>query len=236
MCRFCFSAPSWVWTRMLQHTAVVALSNATHNSPTRRYTMSSSGLDKLVDDILIQILQALSVHTILSLRKVSPILIEHKSVPSSKEDETSRRYYLLSKLRCVWYARFCAEVLARNLPPPGPPLPLPLLSATELERRTLRALYLNHAWPRLSANTLVSRHHHGTDARVDQVVFIPGGTELLIVQGDKVVHWLIVSWPGFAQGLKHVGEWTPLEGVPCRVVKDGDVPGIIAIGPRDPLR
>ncbi|KAG8221670.1 hypothetical protein J3R82DRAFT_1955 [Butyriboletus roseoflavus] len=177
----------------------------------------ANGLDTLVDDILIQILQALSVHAVLSLRK------------------TSRRYYLLTKLRCVWHARFCADVLARNLPLPGPACPLSLLSATELERRTLRALHLHHAWPRLSANVLVSKHHHGAGARVDQVVFIPGGTELLTVQGDKVVHWLIVSWPGFAQGLKHVGEWTPFEGVPCRVVKDGNVPGVIAIGPRDSL-
>lgn len=78
-------------------------------------------------------------------------------------------------------------------------------------------------------------NHTGAGERVDQVVFIPGGTELLTVQGDKVVHWLIVSWPGFSQGLKHVGEWTPFEGVPCRVVKDGDVPGVIGIGPREPL-
>ncbi|KAF8552642.1 hypothetical protein OG21DRAFT_1486025 [Imleria badia] len=195
----------------------MALSDATHNSLTTLHTMGSS-LDKLIDDILIQIFQTLSVHAVLSLRK------------------TSRRYYLLSKLRCVWYARFCVEVLARNLPLPGPPHSLSLLSATELEQRTLRALYLERAWPRLSANTLVSRyHHHGAGARVDQVVFIPGGTELLTVQGDTVVHWLIVSWPGFTQGLKHVGEWTPFEGVPCRIVKDVDVPGVIAVGPREPL-
>ena len=125
--------------------------------------------------------------------------------------------------------------MARNLPLPGPARPFSLLSATELEQRTLRALYLERVWPRLSANTLVSRHqNYGTGARVDQVVFIPGGTELLTVQGDKVVHWLIVSWPGFTQGLKHIGEWMPFEGVPCRIVKDGDVPGVIAVGPREP--
>lgn len=153
-----------------------------------------------------------------------------------KGDQTSRRYYVLSKLRCIWYARFCADVLARNLPPPGPPSSLSLLSATELERRTLRALYLEHAWPRLFANTLVSGKQHDDDgARVDQVVFIPGGTELLVVQHDKIVHWLIVGLPGFAQKLKHIGEWTPFEGVSCRIVKDADVPGVIAVGPREPL-
>ncbi|KAF8132899.1 hypothetical protein EV363DRAFT_1473205 [Boletus edulis] len=177
----------------------------------------NGSMDMLVDDILIQILQTLSVHALLSLRK------------------TSRRYYLLSKHRCIWYARFCAEVLARNLPPPGPHLPLSMLSATELERRTLRALHLEQAWPRLSANMLISTEHHGGDSHVDQVVFIPGGTELLTVQGDKVVHWLIVSWPGIAQGLKRVGEWTPFDEVPCRIVKDGEAPGVIAVGPREPL-
>lgn len=56
---------------MLQHTAVMALSNVTHNSPTTLNAMANS-LDKLVDDILIQILQEVSVHAVLSLRKVSP--------------------------------------------------------------------------------------------------------------------------------------------------------------------
>lgn len=221
---------------MFQHPAAIALSNPTHHSLTRLYTMPSCSLDKLVDDILIQILQTLSVHTILSLRRVSPFPLRRGELKERMTEKTSRRYYALSKLRCVWYARFCAEVLVRNLPPPGPLLPLSLLSATELERRTLRALYLDRAWPRLSANTVVSRHHHGTGARVDQVVFIPGGTELLTVQGDTVVHWLIVTWPGCTQSLKHVGEWTPLAGVPCRIVKDGDAPGVIAVGPREPLR
>ena len=78
-------------------------------------------------------------------------------------------------------------------------------------------------------------HQHSAGARVDQVVFIPGGTELLTVQGDKIVHWLIVGWPGLDLGLKHVAECTPSEGVPCRIVKDGDTPGVIAVGPRDPL-
>ena len=77
--------------------------------------------------------------------------------------------------------------------------------------------------------------HHGAEARVDQVMFIPGGTELLTVQDDRIVHWLIVGLPGFAPRLKHVGEWTPPEGVSCRIVKDADVPGVIAVGPREPL-
>lgn len=146
--------------------------------------------------------------------------------------ETARRYYLLSKLRCVWHARYCEEVLQHNLPTPGPQIPLTMLSAAELERRTTRALHLARAWPqRLSAHTLVARHH----THVDQVVFMPGGTELLTVQGDKIVHWLVVSCVGIAQ-LKQVGEWTPIAGVPCRVVKDADVPGIIAVGPREPQR
>lgn len=172
----------------------------------------------------------------LSTQGEFPIFVENENEQAQRESETSRRYYLLTKLRCVWYARFCADVLAHNLPPPGPPCPPSLLSATELERRTLRALYLHHAWPRLSANTIISGHHHGAPgARVDQVVFIPGGTELLTVQGDKVVHWHIVNRPGLPWGLKHVGEWTPFEGVPCRLVKDVDVPGVIAVGPREPL-
>ena len=59
---------------MLQHTALMALSGATHNSPTATYATTSS-LDKLVDDIVIQILQTLSVHAVLSLRKVSPVFV-----------------------------------------------------------------------------------------------------------------------------------------------------------------
>lgn len=58
---------------MMLHAAVVALSDATHNSP----TMASS-LDKLVDDILIEVFQTLSVHAVLSLRKVSPGLDKYK--------------------------------------------------------------------------------------------------------------------------------------------------------------
>lgn len=197
----------------------------------------TNSLDRLVDDIVIQIFQALPVHAVLSLRKVSPHS-RRETRTTHEETKTSRRYHTLSKLRCVWYARFYADVLARNLPLPGPARPLSLLSAAELEQRTLRAVYLERAWPRLSAKTCVSRKddHDGAGARVDQVMFVPGGTEVLTVQGDKVVHWLVVSWPGLSQGLKRVGEWTPFEGVPCRIVKDGDVPGVMALGPREAWR
>ncbi|KAF9237447.1 hypothetical protein BU15DRAFT_75992 [Melanogaster broomeanus] len=170
------------------------------------------GLDKLVDDVLIQVLQTLPVHAVLSLRK------------------TSRRYYILSKLRCVWYTKFCTEVLACNLPPPGPPCPVSLLSSTDLESRTLRALYLENRWPRLSANTIVYKQR---DERVDQVVFMPGGAEFLTVQNNKLVYWYIVSRPGLTQGLKKVAEWVAPEAVSCKVVKDCENPGVIAVGPRE---
>ncbi|KIK93074.1 hypothetical protein PAXRUDRAFT_145849, partial [Paxillus rubicundulus Ve08.2h10] len=172
----------------------------------------ATSLDKLVDDILIQVLQASSAHAILVLRK------------------TSRRYYLLSKSRCVWYARFCAEVLARNLPPPGPPCPLSNLSSTDLENRTLRALHLENRWPSLSPNTLISKQR---GKRVDQVLFMLGGAELLTVQNDTLVYWFIVSRPGSSQGLKKVAEWVAPEGVPCKVVKDCDNPAAIAVGQRE---
>ncbi|KAF9218860.1 hypothetical protein BS17DRAFT_350185 [Gyrodon lividus] len=171
-----------------------------------------ASLDKLVDDILIRILRTLSVHTILSLRK------------------TSRRYYLLTKLRCVWYAKFCAEVLARNLPPPGQPCPLSLLSSADLENRTLRALYLENSWPHLSTNIIISKQR---GERVDQVVFMPGGAEFLTVQNKRLVYWLIVSRPGLSQGLKKVAEWPTPEGVSCKVVKDCENPSAIAVGPRE---
>lgn len=67
---------------MFQRVAVTAFSDATHDSPTPLRTMASN-LDKLVDDIMIQILQALSVRAVLSLRKVSPC--QRRKRESSKE-------------------------------------------------------------------------------------------------------------------------------------------------------
>jgi hypothetical protein len=63
---------------MFQHVAVVAFSGATHDSPTTLRTMASS-LDKLVDDILIQIFQVLSVPAVLSLRKVSLVFVKEEN-------------------------------------------------------------------------------------------------------------------------------------------------------------
>jgi hypothetical protein len=144
--------------------------------------------------------------------------------------KTSRRYYLLSKIRCVWCARFCAEVLARNLPPPGPPCPLSNLSSTDLENRTLRALHLENRWPSLSANAIISKQR---GERVDQVLFMPGGAEFLTVQNNTLVYWFIVTRPGLSQGLKKVAEWVAPKGVSCKVVKDFDNSGTIAVGQRE---
>lgn len=73
---------------MFQHVAIVALSDATHVSPTTLHTMAGS-LDKLVDDILIQILQALSVRSVLSIRKVSPVLVKVENEHAERRQDVS---------------------------------------------------------------------------------------------------------------------------------------------------
>ncbi|KAG1768895.1 hypothetical protein EV702DRAFT_1143371 [Suillus placidus] len=171
----------------------------------------TSSLDKLADDILIQILQALSVREILTLRC------------------TSKRYYSLSKLRCVWYAVFCAEVLARHLPPPGPSCSLSALSSTDLEYRTLLALSLSLGWSRSKANVIVSS---GARETVDQIVLVPGGMQVLTVHGNKVVFWLISGKPG-SHELQNIEAWSLPGDDACMVVKDMECQGIIAIGSRD---
>ncbi|KAG9311245.1 hypothetical protein JVU11DRAFT_8327 [Chiua virens] len=202
--------------------------------------MASSSLDRLVDDILIQILQVLSVTTVLSLRKVS----SHSLFISKKRTNTNKDVR----------RRLDVTIFSVNSDASGTPGSVPRsLDATflYLDRHVLslcspqQSSSSAHCEPSSLTkhghacllNSLISRHGHrtsGVRARVDQVMFIPGGTELLTVHGDTVVHWLIVSWPGLAHGLKQIGEWTPVEGVPCRVVKDGDVSGVIAVGPRVP--
>ncbi|KAG1883781.1 hypothetical protein F4604DRAFT_1736446 [Suillus subluteus] len=173
----------------------------------------TSSLDKLADDILIQILQTLSVRGILTLRC------------------TSKRYYSLSKLHCVWYAVFCAEVLARHLPPPGPSssCSLSALSSADLEYRTLLALSLERRWSRSKANVIVSSRERET---VDQIVLVPGGMQVLTVHGNKVVCWLISGKPGSYE-LQNIGAWSLPGDDTCIIVKDMERQGIIAIGSRD---
>ncbi|KAG1721866.1 uncharacterized protein EDB91DRAFT_229269 [Suillus paluster] len=171
-----------------------------------------SRLDDLVDDILIQIFQALSVREILTLRR------------------TSQRYYSLSKLHCVWYAAFCTEVLARHLPPPGPSRSLRALSSADLEYRTLLALSLERRWSRSTANVIVSNRDREI---VDQIVLIPGGMQILTVHGNKVVYWLISEQSGASHELQKVGEWSSPSDDACIVLKDIERHGIIAIGCRD---
>ncbi|KAH7921516.1 hypothetical protein BV22DRAFT_727175 [Leucogyrophana mollusca] len=154
-----------------------------------------ASLDGLVDDVLIQVLQTSSVSTILSLR------------------QTSKRYYFLTGLRCIWYAKFCTEVLARNLPIPGPSHSLSVLHSEELEYRTLRALYLQRKWPRLSPQV------HAASSRksdpVDQVVLIQGGAQVLTVHANRVVCWDIGGGSGdsVSPGVRRIAEWSsPGEG------------------------
>lgn len=168
-------------------------------------------LDILADDILIQILQTLSVRGILTLRC------------------TSKRYHSLSKLHCVWYAVFCAEVLARRLPPPGPSCSLGALSSADLEYRTLLALSLERRWSRSKANVIISSRERET---VDQIVLVPGGMQVLTVHGNKVMCWLISGKPG-SHELQSIGTWSLPGDDTCIVVKDMERQGIIAIGSRD---
>lgn len=172
----------------------------------------TSSLDNLVDDILLQIFQTLSVQEILTLRR------------------TSKRYYCLSKLRSVWYAAFCTEVLARHLPLPGPSRSLHALASADLEHRTLLALSLERRWPRSTPSVIVSSRKRET---VDQILLIPGGTQVLTVHGNKVVYWLISGQPGATHKLQKVGEWTSPSDDTCIVVKDMESQGIIAVGCRD---
>ncbi|KAH7890244.1 hypothetical protein F5I97DRAFT_2017 [Phlebopus sp. FC_14] len=165
--------------------------------------------DKLVDDVLIQILQMSTVQAVLSLR------------------QTCRRYYLLSKTRIVWHAKFRREVLARGLPPPGPFRPIATLSATDLEKRTLQALHLENQWSRLSAKVIASTQRRET---VDQVVFIPGGVEIVTVQNDKLIYWHVTCSSG-RYCLKRIAEWNGR--VACKLVTDCENPGVIAVGPRE---
>ncbi|KAG1901523.1 uncharacterized protein F5891DRAFT_979354 [Suillus fuscotomentosus] len=168
-------------------------------------------LDGLADDILIQILQVSSVREILTLRC------------------TSKRFYSLSKVYCVWYAVFCTEVLARRLPPPGPSCSLSALSSADLEYRTLLALALERRWSQSKANVIVSS---GEREIVDQIVLVPGGMQVLTVHGNKVMWWLISGKPG-SHELHNIGAWSLPSDDTCIVVKDMERQGIIAIGSRD---
>ncbi|KAG1814653.1 uncharacterized protein BJ212DRAFT_344711 [Suillus subaureus] len=179
-------------------------------------------LDNLVDDILLQIFQILSVQEILTLRQVGPSHLFPYESGHIHLSQTSKRYYLLSKLRSVWYVAFCTEVLARHLPPPGPLRALHALPSAELEHRTLLALSLEKRWPRSTPKVIVSSRKRDT---VDQILLIPGGTQVLTVHGNKVVYWLISGQPGATQGLQKVGEWSSPSDDTCTVVKDTRGPG-----------
>lgn len=187
-------------------------------------------LDGLADDILIQILQVSSVREILTLRCVRLLYCYlHVNPHASHLSQTSKRFYSLSKVYCVWYAVFCAEVLARRLPPPGPSCSLSALSSADLEYRTLLALALERRWSQSKANVIVSS---GEREIVDQIVLVPGGMQVLTVHGNKVVWWLISGKPG-SHELHNIGAWSLPSDDTCIVVKDMECQGIIAIGSRD---
>ncbi|KAG1843656.1 hypothetical protein C8R48DRAFT_678696 [Suillus tomentosus] len=144
--------------------------------------------------------------------------------------QTSKRYYFLSRFRSVWYAAFCTEVLARHLPPPGPSCSLRTLNSADLEHRTLLALSLEKRWSRSTPNVIASSRQRET---VDQILLIPGGTQILTVHGNKVIYWLISGQTGATYKLQKVEEWLSPSDDACIVVKDTEGQGIIAIGCRD---
>ncbi|KAG1719399.1 hypothetical protein EDD22DRAFT_1055072, partial [Suillus occidentalis] len=92
-----------------------------------------------------------------------------------------------------------------------------------------RALSLEKLWPRSTPNVIVSSRRRET---VDQILLIPGGTQVLTVHGNKVVYWLI-SGQGVTYKLQKVGEWLSPSDDACVAVKDTEGQGIIAIGCRD---
>lgn len=154
----------------------------------------------------------------------------HADSQTSHLSQTSKRYYFLSKLRSVWYAAFCTEVLARHLPPPGPSYSLRALPSADLEYRTLLALSLEKRWPRSTPNVIISSRKRET---IDQILLIPGGTQVLTVHRNKVVYWLISGQPGATYKLQKAGEWSSPSNDACIVVKDTEGQGIIAIGCRN---
>ncbi|KAH7904936.1 hypothetical protein BJ138DRAFT_1106399 [Hygrophoropsis aurantiaca] len=175
----------------------------------------SASLNDLVDDVLIQVLQTSSPQTILSLRK------------------TSRRYYFLTKVWCIWYEKFRTEVLARNLPIPGPSHSISLLRAAELEYRTLRAIYLQRRWPRLRAHAYTAN----TTNRelVDQVILIRGGTQILTVHMNKLACWAIDDrnpMDDMPSRLTQVAEWSSPSEEKCKVSKESKGLDIIVVGPK----
>lgn len=109
---------------MLQHITVVALSDVTHNPSTTPHVMANS-LDGLVDDILIQILQALSVHAVLSLRKVSPILVDNENEHAQRETRRLGGTIYSPNSAASGMPDFAPTFLGATYPYPVPRVPSP---------------------------------------------------------------------------------------------------------------
>lgn len=91
------------------------------------------------------------------------------------------------------------------------------------------ALSIEKRWPRSTPRVIASSRKREA---VDQILLIPGGTQVLTVHGNKVVYWLISGQPGAIQKLQKLGEWSSPSDDTCIVVKDtnSEGQGIIAIG------
>ncbi|KDQ53937.1 hypothetical protein JAAARDRAFT_38914 [Jaapia argillacea MUCL 33604] len=169
------------------------------------------GFDKLVDDIIIEVLCALSVPDILSIR------------------QTSKRLSLLTRLRNIWHHKFCCEVLSCNLPIPGHVVPLPSIPASDLEWRTRRAMRLKNRWRTSGPDTITTFDLPVGDEDVHQVTVMAGGRQVLTVHTNRIVLWRISGVVGRALNVSRMGEYVfPLDEV-CRVVRDPSSSDIVAV-------
>lgn len=87
----------------------------------------------------------------------------------------------------IWRDQFCFEVLSKGLPIPGAAVPLPEISASDLEWRTRLAAQVQKMWTRPAGPLRPVLQRSIPVAQ--QAAFRIGGRELLTLHNDRFITW-----------------------------------------------
>ena len=111
--------------------------------------------------------------------------------------QTCKRLSGLTKLRIIWYQRISFEVLAKNIPIPGPLLPVTDIPANDLEWRTRRALKLDNYWRAPSKHSLPPRIDFPSPSPEDvrHIMLLYGTDDILTVLSNKLCLWHVDDTP-----------------------------------------
>ncbi|THH30976.1 hypothetical protein EUX98_g3218 [Antrodiella citrinella] len=176
--------------------------------------MQLSTLDQLIDDVLLELMITLPLPDLLTLR------------------QTCKRLFHVTKLRIIWYRRLSLDVLSKELPIPGPIVPVHCIPSTDLEWRTRKALQLEKSWKSPPRRYLpYTQLPASADEIVRKVILLHGTNNVVTALENKLQVWQVdATGPQSSRTARMTGEWMALSSSSgLTVVRDSSCTNHVAV-------